>query len=73
MIEQPFGVVVSRTRMEGNSRYGQPVSWVDYRLNKSEHNVVGINKMVEYLLKEGAVEKAGAKTSTTEKLEPQYY
>lgn len=65
MVEQPFNVVVSRTRMEGQSRYGQAVSWIDYRLNKSDHNLEGIKKMVEYLLKEGAVEKAGAKTEYT--------
>ncbi len=49
MIEQPFGVQVSRTRREGKSRYGQPVNWTDYRLNKSEHNKEGIEKMRTYI------------------------
>src|SRR6478609_491142 len=51
MIEQPFGVVVSRTNMTGKSRYKQPVTWVNYRLNNTEYNAEGIKKMVEYLLK----------------------
>jgi hypothetical protein len=62
MIEKPFGVIISRKRMEGHSRYGQPVSWVDYRLNPLiEGNSEGIKKMVAYLMEQGAVEKTGAK------------
>lgn len=49
MIEKPFDVEVSRTQMEGKSRYGQPVTWVNYRLNSSEHNKEGIQKMREYV------------------------
>lgn len=49
MIEAPFGVEVSRTPMTGQSRYGQSVQWVNYRLNKSEHNKEGIEKMRKYL------------------------
>lgn len=49
MIEQPFGVIVSRTRQEGTSRYGMAVTWTDYRLNRSEHNLPGIQKMKEYV------------------------
>jgi hypothetical protein len=52
MIEQPFGVEVSRTRKDGKSRYGQDVTWVDYYLRKSEHNQDGIQKMKEYVEKE---------------------
>ena len=48
-IEKPFNVVVSRTQREGKSKYGQSVTWVDYRLNRSEHNIAGINAMIEYL------------------------
>lgn len=48
-VEKPFGVVVSRVQREGKSKYGQPVVWVDYRLNRSEHNLPGIQKMIEYL------------------------
>lgn len=54
MIEKPFGVEVSRTPMKGKSKYGQPVSWFNYRLNASEHNYEGMKKMWEYIkLKEG--------------------
>lgn len=54
MIEQPFGVEVSRTQKDGKSRYGQPVIWVDYYLRKSDHNQPGIKKMREYVQKETA-------------------
>lgn len=49
MIEDGFGVEVSRTRMEGKSRYGQPVTWTDYRLNHTEYNKDGIEKMKKYV------------------------
>jgi len=49
MIEKGFGVVVSRTHMEGKSRYGQSVTWTNYRLNVTEHNKEGIAKMREYV------------------------
>lgn len=48
-IERSFGVVVSRTQMEGSSRYGQPCVWVNYRLNKTQMNEDGIRKMKEYV------------------------
>lgn len=47
-----FGVIVSRTHMEGFSRYGQPVTYVNYRLNHTEYNKEGIIKMKEYVAKE---------------------
>lgn len=53
MIEKPFGVIVSRTHREGKSRYKQPVVWVDYFLNTSEHNQEGIEKMKKYVLDNG--------------------
>ena len=49
MVEKPFGVIVSRTRREGKSRYGQPVFWYDYRLNHTEYNKEGIKKMIDYV------------------------
>ena len=52
MIEQPFGVIVSRTNMTGESRYGQSVTWTDYRLNRTEMNKPGIEKMKEYVAKQ---------------------
>lgn len=49
LIEKPFNVEVSRTPKTGKNRYGEPVSYTNYRLNKSEHNQEGIKKMHEYL------------------------
>lgn len=49
LIEKPFGVEVSRTKREGKNRYKQPVAWIDYRLNRSEHNINGIIKMERYV------------------------
>lgn len=48
-VERPFGVIVSRTQMEGKSRYGQPVTWYDYRLNATEYNEAGMQKMQKYV------------------------
>lgn len=47
-----FGVIVSRTERKGTSQYGQPVEWTDYRLNYTEYNKPGIEKMKEYVRKE---------------------
>ena len=50
MIEEPFGVAVSRVARTGKSRYGQAVSYTDYRLNRSEHNLKGIEEMKGYVM-----------------------
>jgi RNA binding exosome subunit len=49
MVEQPFNVEVSRTQMEGKSRYGQAITWTNYRLNRTKYNAEGIAKMEEYV------------------------
>ncbi len=49
MVEKPLGVQVSRVHREGNSRYGQAVTWVDYHLNHTDYNKEGIEKMREYV------------------------
>lgn len=50
MIEKTFGVVISRHQMNGHSRYGQPVTWFNYRLNRdATYNQEGILKMREYV------------------------
>ncbi len=49
MVEIPFSVEVSRTPRKGKSRYGCDVTWIDYRLNKSERNQPGIQRMIEYI------------------------
>jgi len=53
MIEKPFGVDVSREHKEGKSRYGQAVTWINYKLEVNERNKEGIIKMREYAIKEG--------------------
>lgn len=50
MVEQPFGVNVSRVRRKGKSRYGQSVTWVDYYLNAfTDRNKEGVEKMKKYV------------------------
>lgn len=49
MVEKPFNVQVSRTPMNGTSKYGQSVTWVNYRLNYTEYNQEGIKKMLAYI------------------------
>lgn len=72
MIEQGFNVQVSRTQREGKSKYGQPVVWVDYRLNHTEYNKEGIAKMKEYVLKEssGGSEFIATKSKMTQQSQP---
>lgn len=48
-VERAFNVVVSRTNREGKSRYGQPVGWIDYRLNHTQYNKEGIEAMRKYI------------------------
>jgi len=55
MVEKPFGVTVSRTQREGISKYGQSVIWVDYRLNATDYNKDGIEKMREYIREQSNV------------------
>ena len=50
MVEQSFGITLTRTRMNGKSRYGQPITWFNYHLKKhSKANKEGVKKMKEYL------------------------
>ena len=51
MVEKPFNVIVSRTPRQGKSKYGSSVTWIDYKLNKTNYNQAGIAKMKEYILK----------------------
>lgn len=57
MVEKPFGVEISRTPKKGKSKYGQDVTWVDYYLIKSEHNLPGIAKMEEYVQEQSVSQK----------------
>lgn len=68
LVEKPFCVEVSRTPREGKNRYNQPVSWTDYRLNSSDHNLEGIRKMKEFIEQESKKDQAirGLKTAQLE-------
>jgi hypothetical protein len=49
MVEQPFGVTITRIPREGLSRYKQAVTWYDYKLQRTEENRIGIDKMILYV------------------------
>lgn len=47
--EGGFGVTVSKVSAEGKNRYGCQVHWNQYRLNKTDRNAQGVEKMKAYL------------------------
>lgn len=50
MIENDFHVKVEKIPRKGTSRYGQPVTWYDYKLDKSlPENKEGVAAMRLYL------------------------
>lgn len=49
MIEKEFKVIVSRDRVTDVSRWGVPVTYYRYRLNNTELNKEGIQKMAQYV------------------------
>jgi hypothetical protein len=49
MIEAPFNVIVSRVQRNGKSRFGQSVTWIDYKLHPLDCNKDGIDRMKIYL------------------------
>ena len=68
-VERPFGVIVSRLPRTGKSRYGQPVTWVDYRLNPLiENNKDGIKKMMEYVAKQSGTPKTEKEQKASNKI-----
>lgn len=48
-IEKKFGVEVSRVQKDFVSEYGEPGFYFQYRLNKTEFNAAGIEKMKAYV------------------------
>ena len=48
-IERSFGVKVSRTSVKFKSRYGKAGVYFQYRLNHTDYNKPGIEKMKEYI------------------------
>ena len=50
MVEQVFEVRIDRIPRKGVSKCGEPITWNDYKLNKTlPQNVEGVAKMREYL------------------------
>lgn len=73
-VEREFNVEVSRIQKEGNSRYGQPVHYFEYRLNNTEYNKPGRQKMEQYVRDVEQSEfksiiKRGAKTKHPKSIE----
>jgi len=48
-IERKFGVILSRVVRHGETKYGVPVHWTEYRLPVTEYNKEGMKKMREYI------------------------
>ena len=51
-IERKFGVQVSRTPTKFKPRYGKAGMYYRYRLNRTDYNAEGIQKMTAYVQKE---------------------
>lgn len=52
-VEIPFGIIVSRVRQTNKDQFGNPVTYIDYRLNKSLiENKEGIQKLRDWLKEE---------------------
>lgn len=53
-IERKFGVRISKFRKEGKSRFGVPVTYFQYRLNRDDpSNFVGVQAMAKYVVENG--------------------
>jgi hypothetical protein len=61
-VEKPFGIIVTRIPRTGKSRYGQPCTWYDYKLERTNENFEGIQKAAQYIAENGGLLKTGAKT-----------
>lgn len=68
-VERAFNVTVSRTPMQAVSRYGQCCVWTDYRLNRTEYNKEGIEKMKAYILSQSSDEDIALKYSRNQQKE----
>jgi hypothetical protein len=51
-VEQKFNVVISKERVDFTSKYGQKGFYFRYRLNHTDYNKEGIQKMRAYVGKE---------------------
>jgi hypothetical protein len=57
LVEKPFGVILTRTKMEGKTKYGSPCVWFEYRLVSNRINAKGIKAMKEALSENKTTEK----------------
>jgi hypothetical protein len=64
VIEKKFGIIVSRTPMNGLTRFHKKCTWVDYRLNRIPENADGISKMAMYLFENDGIIPKGKITSS---------
>lgn len=48
-VEKEFKVRVSKNRVDSKNRYGYAISFFQYRLNRTEYNAPGIEKMKAYV------------------------
>lgn len=51
LVEQPFGVTLTRKKMEGKTKYGSYCTWLEYSLSHTKINAKGIKAMKEELTK----------------------
>jgi hypothetical protein len=51
LIEQPFGVTLTRKKMEGKTKYGTYCTWFEYSLTHNRINAKGIKSIKEELEK----------------------
>jgi hypothetical protein len=45
LVEKPFGVILTRTKMEGKTKYGSRCEWFEYRLVSNRITAKGIKAM----------------------------
>jgi hypothetical protein len=51
LVEQPFGVTLTRKKMEGKTKYGSYCTWLEYSLSHTKINSKGIKSMKDELTK----------------------
>lgn len=57
LVEKPFGVILTRTKMEGKTKYGSRCEWFEYRLVSNRINAKGIKAMKEALSEKKTTQK----------------
>lgn len=57
LIEQPFGIHLTRTQRNGKTKYGQPCYWIDYSLTSNKINGPGIKKLKQLVSKNETTQK----------------